>query len=122
TPMVFGVGFFYRYYQLVELVPPPGHMAPFGQWRLTLTFDTAANALTGMAVDPHGDSITPPLERLTGEQGFVFAVGNRLDFELPLAGGSGRSVYIYSGMFMLFVAVVAMVYIVLGRVKQKQKV
>jgi len=119
APMVFGVGLFHRYYQLVEISPPPGHMAPFGQWRLTLTFDTAANALTGIAVDIQGDTGTPSLERLTGEQGFVFAVGNRIEFELPLAGGSGRGLYILTGSLMLMLAVAAIVGKILFKGKLK---
>ena len=121
TPMVFGVGLFHRYYQLVEITPPPGHAAPFGQWRLTLTFDTTLNTLAGITVDIQGDTGTPPLVRLTGEQGFVFATGNRLDVELPLAGGSGRRLYELAGSFMLILAIGTMVYKAFIKDKLKQR-
>ena len=115
TPMTFGVSFFYRYYQLVEIAPPPGHTAPFGQWRLAFTFDTAANTFTGMAVSVQGDPTTPPLMRLSGEQGFVFAVGNRVDFELPLAGGNGRSAFLLAGSLMIMLAMGLMVFQAYGK-------
>jgi len=92
-PMMFRMGFredqSFSYYQLVELVPPVGFTAPFGQWRVRMdVVDVATNTVT-MAISTQGSTSTPELVPLTGEDGWIFAVGNRWDFELPLTGGLG---------------------------------
>jgi len=119
NPMVFNMGLFSRYYQLVELVPPVNYMAPFGQWRINLTFDSVTSTFTGFVISIQGETSTPSLVRLTGEEGFVFAVGNRLQFELPLAGSSGRAMYVLAGTIMLALAMGMMVFFMVDREKKR---
>jgi len=90
-PMYFGLLFRMdqntSYYQLVEEVAPFGYAAPFGQWRITLeVLDLIVGTYT-ISVETVGDA--PTLTPLDGEDGYVFALGNRTDFELPLTGGFG---------------------------------
>ena len=94
------------YYQLVEIFAPPGFMTPLGQWRIrTELLDAATNAFNITVLQSQGD--TPPtLLRLTGETGFVFAVGNRRLPTLPMTGGLGRNVTIASGVIVVMVALV----------------
>jgi len=97
----------FSYYQLVEAIPPPGYMAPFGQWRVRMEYNLAvAQTATAMVVTPQGES-APPLIRLTGENGFTFAVGNRRVFQLPLAGGMGMSMFMLAGGAILSAAALA---------------
>lgn len=107
----------YSYYQIVELVPPAGYMIPHGQWRVRMDIiDLPANDIT-LAVGIQGDPSTPAFIRLTGESGYVFAVGNRLGFMLPLAGGLGGigMPIIVAGAGMVFVGLTAVAYLVLTK-------
>ena len=93
-------------YHLVEVLAPPGYMIPFGQWRIVV--DT--NAAGGFAIIPISDTPIPPITYLDG----YFYVGNRLDFELPLAGGTGMNMGMaIGGSTMVFVAFAATGYMVL---------
>jgi len=118
----------FSYYQLVELIPPASYMAPFGQWRVRMEYDLqVAQTATAMHVIPQGDSSTPQFVRLTGEDGFTFAVGNRRNPDLPLTGGLGaRDIGLpmaVAGSAVVLLGVVALAYLVLtrelnGRTKQ----
>jgi len=81
----------YSYYQLVELMAPVGYAAPFGQWRIRMEVLDLPLNLTTISVHTVGDPSTPTIRRLTGEDGYVFSLGNRPDFVLPMAGGLGSN-------------------------------
>jgi len=118
SPIIFGLNPLYTYWQLVEVVPPVGHMAPHGQWRVALTFDIS-DVHTGFVISIMGEASTPNFVPLTGEEGFVYVVGNRVDFELPLAGGRGARMYIFVGSFITMLAFGLFVYTSIWKSKHK---
>ena len=89
----------FSYYQLVELYAPPGYAVPFGQWRIRLDVHDLATHDIGITVQTVGAA--PNLVRLTGHTGYVFALGNRRDIELPLTGGMGMGVFNIAGIVAL---------------------
>ncbi|MCL2360570.1 MAG: hypothetical protein FWC73_02010 [Defluviitaleaceae bacterium] len=95
----------HTYYQLVEIVPPPNYSAPLGQWRIRMDIIDHVIELTTISWELQGDRSTPHFIRLTGETGYVFAVGNRVDFNLPMTGGLGQ----HGGIIALASVGVAMI-------------
>jgi len=81
----------YSYYQLVELVPPVGYAVPFGQWRFRMDLIDLPQNLKTVSVRLIGDTSTPDMTQLVGEDGYVFAVGNRVNYALPMSGGFGSN-------------------------------
>jgi len=106
SPMVFGLGFRevgqnYSYYQLVEVFAPIGFMAPFGQWRVRMDVLDFPNNITTMTVTTQGDTSTPTMMGVAGVPGHVYAVGNRMSFEMPAAGGRGVMLITTSGSIVV---------------------
>ena len=109
----------FSYYQLVELVAPVGHDVPFGQWRIRMDVnDLVTNDVT-FAITVQGHA--PGLVRLSDETGYVFAVGNARQFELPLTGGVGvRTGVMASGFAVVFAGFGAVGYLaVAGKGRRK---
>ena len=123
-PIGFRLGFngdqSYSYYQLVELFAPVGYTVPFGQWRIRMdVIDLVTHDIT-ITVQTLGHSV-PEFVRLSEEQGYVFAVGNRRMFQLPLTGGSGRGMVLYTGLAAMFVGCIAAGYMVLVKAEKRKE-
>jgi len=97
-------------YHLVEVSAPQGFMTPHGQWRIWVDEDEDG----GFAIIRVGCAMLPII---LWNQEDTFYVPNLLDFELPVAGGSGRLRYHLAGIAMIFVA--AGVWIVLYNRKRR---
>ena len=92
-------------YRLVEVIPPNGFRPVFGYWLISLDDITLEATITPFAANP-------PFYYYDGD----WYVGNMLDFELPLAGGSGQSWFFFSGfIFILLGLVVVILRFVHGR-------
>ena len=113
----------YSYYQLVELLAPAGYMVPFGQWRVRMDVVSLPLNQVDMTVTPIGDSV-PPFMRLSAHAGHVFAVGNRLNPDLPLTGGLGFGTMmpvIASGAAAVLVGLAALGYLVISKELKRKK-
>ena len=69
-----------------------------------------------------GDPFTPELIRLTGETGYVFALGNRIDFELPLTGGFGTRMFVVAGTALAGAGLLTMWMLAAGKKIRKKSV
>ena len=86
-------------YRLVEVIPPNGFRPVFGYWLISLDDITLVATITPFATNP-------PFYYYDGN----WYVGNMLDFELPLAGGSGQSGFILSGFVFIFMGLGVVMY------------
>ncbi|MCL2571163.1 MAG: hypothetical protein FWE11_02070 [Defluviitaleaceae bacterium] len=116
-------------YQLVEVMAPVNFQIPMGQWRIT--YDMIGNTFREPAIiggvsapgfirstDGHLSSVTPPIAARSN----LFYLGNMAQLELPMAGGTGRDMFVMAGMSILGACAVLMVamYIMKKRVKWTQ--
>ena len=98
-----------RFYQLVEILAPPGFQTPFGEWRLTVNssdypskpYATLNRSIVGGSA-PNIVPCTVPAPR-------TYLIHNRSDFELPLTGGPGVMLFVISGMTLILAAGIAMI-------------
>jgi len=90
-------------YRLVEVAPPNGFMPVFGYWLISLDDSTLVATITHHNTNPH-------FYYYDGN----WYVGNMLDFELPLAGGFGRSRFFFAGSAFIFMGLGVAVYGVLA--------
>jgi len=88
-------------YQLVEVHAPAGYQVPFGQWRIVVN-----NATPGGFNITEIGAMVPEMNHLGG----YFYVGNRRSLELPMSGGLGANMYLYSGFGVILLAIAIMVY------------
>jgi len=101
----------FSYYQLVEVMAPPGYVTPLGQWRFRMdVVDFVLNQTSITVLESQGAPI-PPLIPLTGETGHVFTVGNSPNFDLPLSGGMGAgmraALFTSAGIMVIIVGLAA---------------
>ncbi|MCL2361310.1 MAG: hypothetical protein FWC73_05810 [Defluviitaleaceae bacterium] len=107
-------------YQLVELVPPLVFQAPLGQWRVTYNMVAAAGVNPFEVVSIGGqfmplaiNSLAPQLNATTHpnlpRRHSLWYIGNMLQFELPMSGGSGAMVFVIAGGVSIAIALIAMV-------------
>ena len=107
-----------RHYQLVETVTPTGYAAPFGQWRIQVVPDGSIPPILGLAVVPAGYGewgINMPEIVRDNPTVVRYYVGNRRDFNLPMAGGHGAGLFIWSGGAMVTTGLLAAAFIVVKR-------
>ena len=94
-----------RHYQLVEVLPPPGYQAPFGQWRIQVGLPPqppVAGQPTTYWLNWTAIGTVPALYR-PALNATVYYVGNQLEFELPLTGGTGSEPMMFTivGVFVI---------------------
>ncbi|MCL2560146.1 MAG: hypothetical protein FWE07_06625 [Turicibacter sp.] len=94
------------HYQLIETASPAGYTLPTGQWRI-VAIDHENGEEVGFRITSQGDSALA-FANIGGEFengayfGGMFFVGNRLEFTLPIFGGTGiSSVTILIGLLLL---------------------
>ena len=103
-----------RYYHLVETLPPAGYQLPLGQWRIVAVTRDDGEEI-GFRITYQGDS-PPAFANIGGDFedsahfGGTFFVGNRLEFELPIFGGTGTSIMIkFAGVLILMTTLIVAV-------------
>jgi len=99
-------------YQLIEVMPPAGHQAPFGQWRITQP--TTLTPTRELSISPIGN--VPALFRPTTNTA-IYYVGNNVAIGLPLTGGSGSSVMTFA---MAGAMVIGVALAIIGVLKVKK--
>ena len=98
-------------YHLVEVAAPHGFMTPRGQWRIWVNEDEASD----FEIRNIGCIMLPII---LWNQEDTFYIANILEFELPLSGGVGSSIYYVTGGTIVLMAAVA--WMVLYSKKRKQ--
>jgi len=133
-PMLFNLDGRYQHYQIVETRPPAGFTMPSGQWRVSIAYGTTSPG-TGWYYAQHNrwvrvTSISdlqmpdfirqPELYPWCAIAGTIinntpgageWYVGNMQTLELPRSGGTGRNMFLYSGAFILMLAMGLTVYL-----------
>ncbi|MCL2570794.1 MAG: hypothetical protein FWE11_00170 [Defluviitaleaceae bacterium] len=109
-------------YQLVQVMSLPGFQIPMGQWQITYNSNAAAGS-NPFNVTVFGGHTSPGLASTDSRfplgtnhplppEHNIWYFGNWPDFELPLSGGTGMSLFIISGSVITAMAVAALVLIV----------
>ena len=102
-------------YRLVETIPPPDFAPLFGYW-IIVVGPYGDDGFIVTAVNPHGDN--PEFARSGDNRWWV---GNRLDFELPLTGGTGLSnTALVVGAMAASVAILAVGFVAWDKTKSKK--
>lgn len=111
----------FSYFQLVETLAPSGFMTPMGQWRIAISDEPPVNETGWYSLEDDfyvritniGDTLLF-IRRPNG----VWYVGNRLDIELPLTGGAGSFVSLYStlGIIAIIMGFGSLVYLKRGKI------
>jgi len=111
-------------YQLIEVMAPPGFQIPFGQWRISFSSGSFNDPIVigGGGVTPafirSTDSLLNSATHLVPRQSNMFYLGNIRDFNLPLTGGTGTTMYIIAGVWLVSGAAILHVIV---RYKKKGK-
>ncbi|MCL2528562.1 MAG: SpaA isopeptide-forming pilin-related protein, partial [Defluviitaleaceae bacterium] len=122
TPMNMLLDSRFRYFQLIETSVPSGFQLPGGQWRIVLAANTTANPGGGVewhlvqtpfrshwvSISHIGGVPIPAIFR--NPSNGVFYLGNWRQLNMPMAGGSGSTMFIVSGMVLVTMALALMVY------------
>jgi len=93
-----------RYYQFVEILAPPGHQIPMGQWRVTVNSDFPATDFPYLEIIPISHVTMPYFDTIYPFVRQTYVIENWRDFELPLAGGSGIGMITLAGTSLLVIA------------------
>jgi len=112
-------------YQLVEALAPAGFQPPWGQWRIHVgrTPSPAPNDLEFLVTSIADNGQMPPMflsrvhmspSDVTSISDYWF-IGNIQQFQLPLTGGIGISMFITAGGVILTAAVLAMATLMLKK-------
>jgi len=102
-----------RYYQLVEIVPPPGFQMPMGEWRITVN-NTVPPTLSILLV---GGISMPGIVPCTSPG--TYNIHNWPTFSLPLTGGSGAGVLMVGGISVITMAMCGIVIIVVYKRRRR---
>ncbi|MCL2570993.1 MAG: hypothetical protein FWE11_01190 [Defluviitaleaceae bacterium] len=97
-------------YRLIETAPPPGFQAPLGYWIIVVSEVSGSYVVT--AVNNHASN------PIFTQHGGSWWVGNRADFELPLTGGMGTTVFFVSGSILIGLAILITVMFIAISVKK----
>jgi len=92
-------------YQLVEYLAPSGFQIPMGQWRIWVDTDNVPDIMFQRI---GGTSFPEFIYSSTGYEGVNWFLPNMRQFELPLTGGIGTSMFILAGSTVLIIAVLAL--------------
>jgi len=106
-----------RIYHLIEVSPPPGYMAPTGQWRLVVVASSTAPAGYRLSLQSIGD-VPDIVYRY--DNGYTYFIGNRPEFELPLTGGDGVAWFNIAGFSVIGATAMAVLFVVWGKDKKKK--
>ena len=102
------------YFQLHETVPPPGHAAPLGQWRLrAISADYPTTQHASLQITPIQPAFLPSIAPcLTYDE--TYLIMNHPDFELPLTGGTGSGMLgvVVAGTMMILLAMCGAIFVV----------
>ena len=99
-----------RYYQFVEVFAPHGHQVPLGQWRVTVNSSMPATQFPTLEITHISEVPIPDIVRMPDPDNYpnymlqTYLIQNWRDFELPLAGGRGITMYAAAGASLLVMA------------------
>lgn len=100
-----------RYYRLIEVVPPPGHQMPMGQWHISVQSGMPSAAPPTLHIRLIGDTPMPSIVPISPFVRQTYLIHNRPDFDLPLTGGRGVNAFVLAGASLLVFAAGLMTWI-----------
>jgi len=92
------------YYQLVEVLSPLGYQMPMGQWRMRVLSGIPSAAPPRLHITPISDVQVPSITPVSPFIRQTYNILNWREFELPLTGGSGITMYVLMGTSLLMLA------------------
>jgi len=114
------------FYQLVQVNANTGFQIPFGQWRITFDAEEAIQPFNVRAVAGYAPGFISSIDNhfagLTNADHPLFPtpystprylnwyVGSMANFQLPMAGGMGSSIFVVAGIVLLSIAAGAISY------------
>jgi len=120
TPMDLLLDTRFRYFQLIETMAPATFQLPMGQWRIELQANTATNPNPAQWFALHAPLRTHwvrvtniggvPMPTFIRNPNGVWYIGNWRQVELPLMGGSGRTMFLVSGAIFVMLGLGLMVF------------
>ncbi|MCL2406055.1 MAG: LPXTG cell wall anchor domain-containing protein, partial [Defluviitaleaceae bacterium] len=93
-----------NYYRLVEVIPPPGHQMPMGQWHLRVQSAIPSAAPPTLYIRLISDTPMPMIVSYSPFIRQTYLIYNRADFNLPLTGGRGINMFALAGVSVLALA------------------
>jgi len=90
-----------RYYRLVEVIPPPGHQMPTGQWHISVQSGIPSAAPPTLYIRMISDTPMPNIVPVSPFVRQSYLIHNRADFNLPLTGGRGMNMFVLAGTSLL---------------------